>query len=127
MTKSGVFVAVVLMAGAWGPAALAAGSVSAGQQVYANQCAMCHSNQPGGQGIGPSLAGIYNQPAAAQAGYDFSPALKASHLTWNDATLDKFLANPQAVVPGTKMTFEGVTDATDRADVIAYIGSLAGK
>lgn len=107
-------------------AAKAAGSVSAGQSVYANQCAMCHSNQPGGQGIGPSLAGVYGKPAASQAGYDFSPALKAAHLTWDSATLDKFLAAPQATVPGTKMPFAGLTNAGQRADVIAYLASIAG-
>ena len=106
-------------------AAQAAGSVSAGAQVYANQCAMCHSNQPGGQGIGPSLAGVYGKPAASQAGYDFSPALKAAHLIWNDATLNKFLAAPQATVPGTKMPYAGLTNAAQRANVIAYLASIA--
>lgn len=123
-----MFVVAVTVAGlAYAPAALAAGAVSAGQQVYASQCAMCHSNQPGGQGIGPSLAGVYGKPAASQPGYDFSRALKNAHLTWNDATLNKFLAGPQAMVPGTKMTFEGVDNAQARADVIAYIASLAGR
>lgn len=117
--------AVLLTSLASAGAAQAAGSVSAGKQVYASQCAMCHSNQPSGQGIGPSLAGVYGKPAASQAGYDFSPALKAAHLTWNDATLNKFLAAPQATVPGTKMPYAGLTDATQRADVIAYLASIA--
>jgi cytochrome c len=105
--------------------AQAAGSIAAGQNVYAGQCAMCHSNQPGGEGIGPSLAGVYGKPAASQAGYAYSPALKAAHLTWNAAALDKFLAAPQATVPGTKMPYAGLTDAGQRADVIAYLGSIA--
>lgn len=105
--------------------AQAAGTVAAGQNIYASQCAMCHSNQPGGQGIGPSLAGVYGKPAASQAGYAYSSALKAAHLTWNSVTLDKFLAAPQASVPGTKMPYAGLTDAGQRADVIAYLGSIA--
>lgn len=107
-------------------AAEAAGSISAGKNVYASECAMCHSNQPGGEGIGPSLVGVYGKPAASQAGYDYSPALKAAHLTWDNATLDKFLVAPQATVPGTKKPFAGLTDAGQRADVIAYLASIAG-
>ena len=107
-------------------AVMADGSVSAGKNVYANECAMCHSNQPGGQGIGPSLAGVYGKPAASQAGYDYSPALKSAHLTWNNATLDKFLAAPQATVPDTKMPFEGLINAGQRIDIIAYLESIAG-
>ncbi|WP_298283087.1 cytochrome c family protein [Acidocella sp.] len=118
----------VLLAGATGfGVAHAAGSASAGQAVYSSQCALCHSNQPGGVGIGPSLAGVYGQPAAAQGNYDYSSAMKNSHLTWNDATLNKFLAAPQATVPGTKMPYAGLTDAGQRADVIAYLASIAGK
>lgn len=126
MTKiTGLRLAILFAGLATAGTAQAAGSVSAGQSVYAGQCAMCHSNQPGGEGIGPSLADVYGKPAAAQAGYAYSPALKAAHLTWNDATLDKFLAAPQATVPGTKMPFAGLTDAGQRADVIAYLASIA--
>ena len=118
----------VLLAGAAGmSAAEAAGSVSAGKSIYASQCALCHSNQPGGVGIGPSLAGVYGRPAAAQSNYDYSPAMKNAHLTWDAATLDKFLTSPQATVPGTKMPFAGIEDAGKRADVIAYLASIAGK
>jgi len=101
-------------------AAQAAGSAANGQTVYNNQCAMCHAS-----GIGPALAGVYGKPAAGVPGYAYSTALKNAKLTWDDATLDKFLAAPQTAVPGTKMTFQGVTSASDRADVIAYLASLA--
>lgn len=116
----------ILVSAALGAAALsvgtahAAGSATNGQNVYASQCAMCHDT-----GIGPSLAGIYGKPAAGVAGYAYSAALKNAKLTWNDATLDKFLTAPQTAVPGTKMTFQGVTSASDRADVIAYLAAQA--
>jgi cytochrome c2 len=88
------------------------------------QCQVCHSATPGKNGIGPSLAGIYGTKAGAVPGYDFSDAMKNSGLTWNAATLDKYLTSPQAVVPGTKMSFGGLKDADKRQAVIAYLKSL---
>lgn len=102
----------------------AAGNVSNGANVFQSQCAMCHSSVAGAGGIGPSLAGVYNKPAASTPGYQFSSALISAHLIWNDATLDKFLASPQTLVPGTKMPYSGLQDAGQRADVIAYMASL---
>jgi cytochrome c2 len=101
----------------------AAGDATAGAAVFQSQCAMCHSMTPGAVGIGPSLAGIVGKPAASGGGYDYSPALKSAKLTWDAPTLDKFLAAPQSTVPGTKMPYMGLTDATQRADVEAYLGS----
>lgn len=88
------------------------------------QCAACHAVVPGKQGIGPSLAGIYGTKAGEVAGYTFSPALKASGLTWDDATLDKWLAAPMQMVPGTKMTYAGQSDPAKRAELIAYLKAL---
>jgi cytochrome c len=106
-------------------AAEAAGNPTAGASVFGSQCAMCHAVTPGTTGIGPSLAGVYGKPAAAGAGYQYSPALKGAHLVWNDATLAKFLTSPQSAVPGTKMPFAGLPDAGQRADVIAYLASIS--
>ena len=108
-------------------ASFAQGSATAGAQVFASQCAMCHATSAGTPGIGPSLAGVYGKPAAATPGYTFSPALIAAKLTWNDATLDKFLAGPQAAVPGTKMPYAGLPDAGQRADMIAFLATLKGS
>jgi cytochrome c len=107
--------------------AQAAGDAAAGASVFQGQCAMCHGVTPGAAGIGPSLAGIYDKPAAVTPGYEFSPALIAAKLVWDDATLDKFLAAPQSDVPGTKMPYAGLTDAGQRADVIAYLATLKGS
>ena len=88
------------------------------------QCAACHSVEKGKHGIGPSLAGIYGTKAGDIAGYEFSDALKGSGLTWDDATLDKWLAGPMKLVPGTKMTFAGMTDEAKRKELIAYLKTL---
>lgn len=105
------------------PAMADAAAAAAPPEAF-KQCQVCHSATPGKNGIGPSLAGIYGTKAAEVPGYDFSDAMKGSGLTWNEATLDKFLTSPQTVVPGTKMTFGGLKDADKRKAVIAYLKSL---
>jgi len=85
------------------------------------QCKACHSIEPGKNGIGPSLAGIYGDKAGAVPGFDFSDAMKNSGLTWNQANLDRFLADPRGVVPGTKMGFGGLKDAAKRQEIIDYL------
>jgi cytochrome c2 len=88
------------------------------------QCKACHSAEPGENGIGPSLAGVFGTMAAEVAGFSFSAAMQKSGLTWDEATLDRYLTAPQKVVPGTKMTFPGIKDDTKRAAVIAYLKSI---
>lgn len=87
-------------------------------------CKSCHSVEKGKQGIGPSLAGIYGTKAGEVPGFNFSPAMKASGLTWDDATLDKFLTSPMKTVPGTRMTYAGQSDPAKRAELIAYLKTL---
>jgi cytochrome c len=103
--------------------ALAEGDAVAGKQVFATTCGICHSADPGVNKIGPSLAGIYGSKSGAVPGYDFSPALKAANITWDEAALDKFLQNPSADVHGTKMTIN-VPNAETRQNVIAYLKTL---
>jgi len=102
--------------------ATAAGDATAGKQVFA-RCAACHSTAPGENKIGPSLAGVVGRKSGSEAGYAYSPALKAANITWDEQTLDKFLANPAGDVHGTKM-FISVPNATDRKNVIAYLQTL---
>jgi len=89
-----------------------------------NQCKVCHAVEPGKHGIGPSLAGIYGTRAADIPGFEFSSAMEQSGLTWDEATLDKYLTDPRALVPGTKMSFAGLKDAAKRKEVIDYLKSL---
>lgn len=95
---------------------------AAGAMAF-QQCAECHS--PGtGDGAGPGLKGVFGRRAAGKDGFAFSPALAASKIVWDDATLDAFLANPQKAVPGTTMAFGGDADAKERADLLAYLKTL---
>ncbi|MBK6800092.1 MAG: c-type cytochrome [Novosphingobium sp.] len=88
------------------------------------QCAACHSVEPGKHGVGPSLAGIYGTKSGELAGYTFSEAMKKAALTWDDATLDEYLTAPMKKVPGTKMTYAGMSDPAARQEIIAYLKTL---
>jgi cytochrome c len=87
-------------------------------------CAGCHSTQVGKTAFGPSLAGVGGRRAGTLAGYAYSPALKASGLTWNAKTLDRWLTDPKKTVPGTKMPFIGIQDRKTREQVVAYLLTL---
>jgi cytochrome c len=100
-----------------------AADASAGQAVFSSHCAACHSTSPGVNKIGPSLAGIIGSRSGTVAGYAFSAGMKDANLTWDEATLDRFLQNPGALVHGTKM-FYRVSNPTDRENVIAFLGTL---
>ncbi len=101
------------------------GDAAAGRQVF-KKCAVCHSLEPGKNLVGPSLAGVVGRKAGTEPDYDYSPAMKQSGLTWNPATLDSYLADPQKIVPGNKMPFPGLKTDSDRADVIALLSSGGG-
>jgi cytochrome c len=85
---------------------------AAGEAVFKSQCSICHSVQPGRNQVGPSLAGIAGRPAGQVANFHYSPANKNSGLTWDQATLDRYLTNPSAVVPHTIMTYGGLKTPT---------------
>ncbi len=99
------------------PHASAAGDPAHGAQVY-KTCALCHAFDK--NGAGPKHAGVVGRTAGTVPDYRYSPALQKSGIVWTDATLDKWLADPQALVPGTKMFFN-LDNAQDRADVIEYL------
>jgi cytochrome c len=104
------------------PTALAAADSSAGQTVFATHCVACHSTQPGKNEVEPSLAGIVGSKSASVPGYDFSRAMKDANVTWDDANLDRYLANPTGFIHGTRMLINLPSD-TDRQNVIAYLNS----
>jgi nitrite reductase (NO-forming) len=106
-------------------AAAVAASASAdapGRQVF-RKCQACHSMEPGKNILGPSLAGIVGRKAGSDPTYSYSPAMKQANMVWDAATLDKYLADPEKVVPGNKMPFPGLKTGQDRIDVIAYLAS----
>jgi cytochrome c len=100
----------------------AAGDPAAGQQVFA-RCAACHSTAPGENKVGPSLAGVFGRKSGSEPGYGYSAALKAANITWDESTLDQYLANPGADIHGTKMLVS-VPNVADRQNVIAYLQTL---
>jgi cytochrome c len=102
--------------------AIAVGDAANGQRDF-SRCAACHAVQAGHNGIGPSLAAVVGRQSGTAAGYHYSPAMAGAHITWDDASLDRFLTNPQSVVHGTKM-FIAVPDAQQRQDIIAYLETL---
>src|SRR5262245_45764764 len=104
---------------------LASAAVDRGQSA-AKACAACHNFQKGGpNGIGPNLFGVVGRPRAAASGFAYSDAMKAKGGEWTIDDLNKFLTSPKEFVPGTKMTFAGLPRGSQRADVIAYLNSLA--
>lgn len=99
----------------------AAGNAARGQTLYKG-CADCHSITE--NAVGPMHKGVVGRKAGSVPGYDYSPDLKSSGIVWTEDNLDKWLVNPQALVPETKMFFD-VPGAQDRADIIAYLKEKA--
>jgi cytochrome c len=106
-------------AAAYAPAAPEgfSGDATRGKALY-QACSGCHSLDD--NDIGPKHRGVVGRQAGTVADYAYSPALKASGLTWDPANLDRWLTNPQALVPGTKMYFL-LANPQSRADIIAYL------
>lgn len=102
-------------------AADSGGDLRAGRNL-AKTCRQCHAFKPDEPDkFGPNLNGIFGRAAGSVAGYPYSSAMKAAGWVWNAETLDAFMANPAARLPGTQMPFPGLPDAGDRADLIAYL------
>jgi cytochrome c len=106
----------LLLAGA----AHADGDAARGEARF-QDCAACHRLDAGVNNIGPSLHGVFARKAAELPDFRYSPALKRSGIVWTPETLDAFLTNPQALVPGNRMPYAGMADAGNRADLIAYL------
>ena len=100
--------------------AIADGDAVRGEARF-KECAACHKLDPGSNGIGPSLHGIFTRKAGELSDFRYSPALKRSGIAWSPQTLDAYLADPQALVPGNRMPYAGLADPAGRADLIAYL------
>ncbi len=99
----------------------AAGDPEKGASVF-NKCRACHRVGPGARTlVGPELNGVVGRKAGSIEGYSYSSQIKASGLTWDEATLTQWLRSPKALVPGTRMTFAGIGKDEDIANVIAYL------
>ena len=102
---------------------VAAPPAPSGEQVFKQRCQMCHTVAPNVPGpLAPSLAGVVGRKAASTGFANYSPALKAANITWTKANLDRFLAGPAKMVPGTRMAVM-MTDPAQRAALIAYLST----
>ena len=107
-----------------GTAAQAAGDAAAGKQVF-TQCAICHNAAKGAPNkIGPNLFGIVGSKAGEVPGFNFSPAMKNSGITWTPDKIAAYANDPQKTVPGNRMPFAGLHNDKKAADVAAYLATL---
>jgi cytochrome c len=124
MIKAKVVTAAFLLASLLITAAHAEGDASRGEAHF-KECAACHKLQAGANEMGPSLHGIFSRKAGELADFRYSPAMKRSGVNWTAETLDKYIADPQAFIPANRMPYAGMSNAADRADLIAYLQKAA--
>jgi cytochrome c len=102
----------------------AQGDAARGEKYFVD-CASCHSLTAGENGVGPTLAGVIGRNAGTLDDYRYSPALKRSNIVWSLQTLETFIADPQKAVPANRMPYAGLTNAGERADLIAYLQKMS--
>jgi len=118
MTRTLVLISAVLVASSGG--ALAA-DVAAGEQSF-KKCLVCHSIGADAKNkVGPAQNGLDGRKAGTVEGFNYSEANKNSGITWNEQTFKQYIKAPQAMIPGTKMTFAGVTDPQEADNLWAYL------
>jgi cytochrome c2 len=114
----GIVCALALIASS--NASRADGDAARGEKKF-EECATCHSLVQGRNGVGPSLHALFDRKAAEIPDFRYSAPMKRSGITWTAKVLDAFIADPQKVVVGNRMPYGGLSDANDRADLIAYL------
>lgn len=95
-----------------------------GAKLFKRVCFTCHTSEAGKNKIGPSLFGVVGRKAGTVSGFAYSQAMKSSDITWNDETIDKYIADPKKLVPGNKMAYNGVKKEDERKEIIAYLKTL---
>lgn len=115
--------AVLLGTAATAPLAQA-GDARRGADVYAAECSECHSVRAGRHKKGPSLAGVLGRRAAQWPDFNYSAPMRASGWTWDEATLQRYVALPKRALPGGSMKYDGLADDRALVDLLAYLGTL---
>ena len=106
---------------------LASADAAKGEQSF-KKCVACHNADPGGaNALGPALFGVMGRPIAGHPGFAYSPALKEAGGAWDWDKMSAWLANPKKFAPGNKMTFPGLSNPQDRANVLAFLNSRGGS
>ncbi|MBN9248721.1 MAG: c-type cytochrome [Hyphomicrobium sp.] len=117
-----LFGLAVIFSAAWCAGAFAADE--AGQEAFNNNCRTCHSWKKGDNRLGPNLNAIIGRKAGAAEGFGYSEAMKNSGITWDEGSLDKFIANPNGFLPNNNMKpFSGIADAGTRKQIIDFLKS----
>jgi cytochrome c len=120
LVGSGAGAVLLILAAA---SSAAAADIEAGKTTF-KKCALCHTNEPGKNKVGPSLFGIVGRKSASLDNYNYSDAMKNFKHVWTPEILDIYLTDPHAEVAGTKMIFPGIKDKTERDNLIAYLETL---
>lgn len=119
--KNGAFITVILLSGLVTRAGYAQ-DAEHGKSVF-KACAVCHAIDHANR-VGPGLGGIIGRQAGTAADFSYSNAMKKSGIVWDTTSLNAFLEAPQKAVPGTRMPYAGLKDATDRGDLVGYLATL---
>ena len=120
MRKTEVAASAVALSLLLAATAHADGDAARGEARF-QECAACHRLDAGVNEVGPSLHGLFSRKAGEVGDFRYSPAMKRSGVSWTPETLDKYLADPQAFIPANRMPYAGLSKASDRADLIAYL------
>jgi cytochrome c len=113
-------IAVLLVA--YAASGVAAGNATSGAQLYEQRCGGCHAVDA--NRVGPLHRNVFGRKAGAVLAYDYSPALRASAVRWDEATLNAWLADPEKFIPGQRMGYS-VSNAGERSDLIAFLRSVS--
>jgi len=125
--KANFVVAIGLLLAVEAQTLAAEGNPPRGPRVF-GACAACHSLQPGQNMTGPSLADLWSRKAGSVASFSrYSSALKSADIEWNDKTLNEWIKDPQHLVPGNEMTFAGIKDDQQRADLLSFLKEATKK
>ena len=125
--KGSLVLALTFFLGLGAQALATDGNLTRGQRVFGN-CATCHSLQPDRNMTGPSLADLWGRKVGGLMSFSrYSSALKSADFEWTDKTLDEWITDPQHLVPGNEMTFPGIKDAQQRADLLAFLKEATKK